>query len=402
MQEVLKGRCIRFLFLALAALAVACVVSSPAAAQSELDEKIISKEKELKKLRARIEEQRKRIREIEKKERGLSEYLKRLRKEEELTKELIRGLAEKERMLSSRIDTLKVDLEVNEKVYRFRLKTLSSRLRGMYKDAPKHLWQELLEANDFADLLQKYKFLTMIAEQDAFLLREVKEKKAEIERQTAEMTELLQEVYESKKEKESELEKLKENERKQKSGLRKLRSRKAKYEKKVKELAKARKQLQNLIEKLETKRLEQAKAWLKYGEKDFLSLKGRMLRPVDGEEVRGFGKFKHPEFGTVTYNTGVDIAPRPGSPVRAVARGRVEFSSNLPGYGSCIIINHGGGYYTLYAHVSRMFVREGDQVEKGDLIAEIGAGDSVARNPFHFEIRRSKKALNPDEWFAGR
>jgi len=381
---------------------LAVILSTSVSAQSDLDDKIVSKEKELRKLRAQIEEQRKKIREIERKEKSLSEYLRRLKKEEELTKELVKGLAEKEKMLSSRIDTLRRELDVNEKVYRFRLMKLSQRLREMYKNAPRHIWQELLEADDFADLLQRYKFLTMIAEQDAFLLREVKDKKAEIERQTAEMTELLQEVYDSRKEKEKELEKLRENERKQKSGLKKLRTRKAKYEKKVKELARARKQLQKLLEKLEARRLEQAKAWLKYGEKNFLSLKGRMMKPVEGEEVRGFGKFRHPEFGTVTYNTGVDIAPRPGSPVRAVARGRVEFSSNLPGYGSCIIINHGGGYYTLYAHVAKMFVKEGDQVEKGDLIAEIGSGESIARNPFHFEIRRSKKALNPDEWFSGK
>jgi len=370
------------------------------AQEVDLDEKITSKEKELSNLRRQIEEQRKKIKEIEKKARSLGEYLRRLRKEEELTRKLIDGLAERERLLERKLDTLQVELNNNEEIYKFRLNSLSRRLREMYKDKPKHMWQELLEARDFSELLQKYKFLVMIAEQDAELLRDVREKKAEIERQTAEVTELLQEIYDSRKEKEEELRRLKENESKQANALKRLKSKKARYEEKVRKLAQARKRLEKLIQKLETKRLEQAKAWIKYGEKDFLSLKGQLIRPVEGEEVRGFGRFKHPEFGTVTYNTGIDILPRPGSPVRAVARGRVEFSSTLPGYGSCIILNHGGGYYTLYAHIAKMFVREGDQVERGDLIAEVGSGDSISRNPFHFEIRRSKKALNPDEWFA--
>ena len=172
----------------------------------------------------------------------------------------------------------------------------------------------------------------------------------------------------------------------------------AERQKKVEELASAEKELQNFIEELEKRRIEQAKAWGAYGESDFLSLKGKMQHPVDGRTVRGFGRFKHPEFGTVTFNTGIDIEAREGSPVRAVARGRVEYASVLPGYGNCIIINHGGSYYTLYAHASRIFVEQGDQVEKGRVIAEAGESDSGAVSPFHFEIRKSKKALNPVEW----
>jgi septal ring factor EnvC (AmiA/AmiB activator) len=81
--------------------------------------------------------------------------------------------------------------------------------------------------------------------------------------------------------------------------------------------------------------------------------------------------------------------------VRAVAKGRVEYVDALPGYGNCIIINHGGGYYTLYAHAENSFVSQGDKVESGTVIAEVG--DTEA-SPIHFEIRKSKKALDPKEW----
>jgi len=388
--------------LLLAALFSAVLVSSPVsstfAQQKDVGEKIRSKEKELESLRKQIQDQRKRIGEIEKKAKNINEYISRLKKEEALTKQLIAGLAEKEKMLEDRIDTLSNRLDINEKIYKYRLVSLSKRLREMYKNQQNHPWQELLEAKDFSDLLQKYKFLMLFAEQDASLLEDVKNRKAEIERQQAELTELLQQVYDSKKEKEEELKQLKNTERKRKSSLRRLNKRKALYEKRMTELARSQQKLKKLIERLEKARLEKAKAWLKYGEKDFFALKGRMLRPVEGKEVRGFGKFRHPEFGTITYNTGVDIAARAGSPVRAVARGRIEYASTLPGYGNCIIVNHGGGYYTLYAHIARIFVADGDQVEKGDVIAEAGSASSITQNPFHFEIRKSKKALDPDKW----
>jgi murein DD-endopeptidase MepM/ murein hydrolase activator NlpD len=72
----------------------------------------------------------------------------------------------------------------------------------------------------------------------------------------------------------------------------------------------------------------------------------------------------------------------------------------LPGYGNCIIINHGGGYYTLYAHANRLFVKQGDQIQRGTVIAETEGDAAGVPAPLHFEIRKSKKALDPREWLG--
>jgi septal ring factor EnvC (AmiA/AmiB activator) len=82
-----------------------------------------------------------------------------------------------------------------------------------------------------------------------------------------------------------------------------------------------------------------------------------------------------------------------------VARGKIEYASTLPGYGNCIIVNHGGGYYTLYAHASRILAKQGELVEAGRVIAETG-GAAGSATPLHFEIRRSKEALDPSVWLA--
>ncbi|MBN1165459.1 MAG: peptidoglycan DD-metalloendopeptidase family protein [Candidatus Krumholzibacteriota bacterium] len=366
--------------------------------EPDLEEKIQGKETELQKLRNEIARQRKNILAVEKREKNEREYLEKLKKEEELTGKLLRGLEEKGQMLQQQVEELGNSLAVNEKVYKHRIEVLSQRLREIYKDGPQHAWQELLAAEDVSDLLQRYKFLSLIAERDADLVSDVRRRKAQIETQEAEITELLYQVTLSRNEKEEELRRLEENESKRLGTLSTLQADKKRYEKKMEELAQAEKQLQNFIADLEKARLERAKAWGDYGESNFLGLKGKMDRPVEGPITRPFGQFRHPEFGTVTYNTGVDIGTRRGGPVRAVARGRVEYSGVLPGYGNCIIINHGGGYYTLYAHTADIFAEQGSQVEKGGLIAEAGFESAGEGASLHFEIRKSKKALDPGEW----
>ena len=368
--------------------------------ERDLDRSIKGKEDELQKLRDEIREQRRKISDIEKQERDVREYIAKLEKEEKLMKRLLAGLEDKEALLEEQVGHLRSDLETSEIVYRHRLKVFSKRLREMYKDGPRHSWQELLAAEDFPDLLQRYKFLSLIAEGDAAMIADVRERKAGIEKQEAEITELLQEVSASKAEQESELRRLDENGAKRRQTLADLKASKQQHQKRASELEERERKMQALIEELEKSRLSRSQDWGDYGEGDFASLKGRLPRPVEGNVTREFGRFKHPEYGTVTFNTGIDISTRTGEPVRAVARGRVEYAGDLPGYGNCIILNHGSGYYTLYAHASSIFVAQSAQVEKGRVIAEAGRAASGSGGTIHFELRQAKKALDPGEWFA--
>lgn len=386
----------------LAAGIVAAPGSRPARAQERqpLEERLKQKDAELQKLREEIIAERKKIEEVEKREQSVTGYLDKLQNEERLTKRLLTGLSEKEGMLEDRVGGLRSDLEMSERMYDRRLSILSKRLREMYKDGSQFAWQELLEANDFADLLQRYKFISAIAVQDANLVEEVRKRKTDIAAQEAELTEKLQEVSSARQEKERELARLADNERKRERTLAELKASKGKFQRRIEELAKAERDLQSIIGNLESQRAAApAAAWEANAERNFQALKGRMLAPVEGPVVRGFGESRHPEFKTVTFNPGIDIDARAGSPVRAVAKGKVEYASLLPGFGNCIIIAHGQGYYTLYAHTSKMYVKQGTMVSGGDIIAE-AEGSEAAGSSFHFEIRKSKKPLDPAEWLG--
>ncbi len=337
---------------------------SALAGQQDLDKKIGKKESELESLRNQIAAQRKKIGELEKKEKDVSVYLRKLEAEGNLGKQLLDGLDEKKGMLEQQVDLLREELVTSEGEYDRRRRIFSKRLREMYKNGSRQAWMELLAAEDVADLIQRYKFVSLIAERDADLVNAVRRHREEVASTEAGITEALHEVTMSRNEKEDELDKLKKNERKRRKTLSGLQSDRRTYEQRVAEPAAAERQIHTILEELEKARKDQSKAWGDYGVADFNSLKGRMARPVSGKTTRRFGRFKHPEFGTVTYNTGIDISTRTGEPVRAVERGRVEYSGVLPGYGNCIIINHGSGFYTMYAHASQIFVPQGAQVEK--------------------------------------
>ncbi len=135
----------------------------------------------------------------------------------------------------------------------------------------------------------------------------------------------------------------------------------------------------------------------------FADLKGKLPWPVTSGVVTKDGKFGrhvHPDLGTVTQNTGIDIQTKAGSNVYAVADGEVAALSFIPGYGNILIINNYSGFHTVYAHLSEINVSKSDRVSEGEVIAH--SGESVDGPILHFEIWRERDKLNPELWLAHR
>ena len=126
----------------------------------------------------------------------------------------------------------------------------------------------------------------------------------------------------------------------------------------------------------------------------FEKLKGRLNWPVKGRLLADFGERRA---GGLTWN-GVLLATDRGSQVRAVHSGRVVYADWLPGMGLLTIVEHSGGYLSLYGHNEQLFRAVGDWVGAGDVIAS--AGDSGGRNQpeLYFEIRKGATPLNPHQW----
>ncbi len=119
---------------------------------------------------------------------------------------------------------------------------------------------------------------------------------------------------------------------------------------------------------------------------------GRFVWPVTGRITSLFGSVR----GRSSRHTGLDIAAWIGSPVVASDSGYVAFAGwDRTGYGNLVVINHGNGYVTYYAHLSKIFVRRGDSVAQGQRIGAVGCSGNCTGPHLHFEVREHDVIRNP-------
>ena len=131
----------------------------------------------------------------------------------------------------------------------------------------------------------------------------------------------------------------------------------------------------------------------------FANRRGALPWPLDGVLVRHFGQ---PRADGRLQWQGVLLQAEPGSPVKAVYRGRVVFADWLRGFGLLTILDHGNGYMTLYGYADRLAKRPGDLVESGEVIAHAGQSGGAQASGLYFEIRRDGTATDPLKWVAKR
>ena len=128
---------------------------------------------------------------------------------------------------------------------------------------------------------------------------------------------------------------------------------------------------------------------------------GEFAWPLPGSPPgsRGFGMQLHPVFRQIRMHNGIDISAPSGTPIIAAADGYVRFAGWMGGYGNTVIIDHGGGFSTLYAHNARNRVREGQRVSAGQHIADVGSSGLSTGPHLHFEIRLDNIAEDPMRFF---
>ncbi len=128
-----------------------------------------------------------------------------------------------------------------------------------------------------------------------------------------------------------------------------------------------------------------------------------MAWPVQGytHVTDPYGYRIHPILKKKKLHTGVDLRAPMGTNIMAGAAGEVIHSGNLGGYGKVIMIDHGGGIVTLYAHNSRLVVNVGDEVRRGDIIAKAGSTGVSTGPHLHFEVRKDGKYQDPLPWIKG-
>lgn len=123
--------------------------------------------------------------------------------------------------------------------------------------------------------------------------------------------------------------------------------------------------------------------------------------PLQGRVSSEFGWRVDPIHGREKFHQGLDLAAAEGTPVRSCMPGRVVLSDYRDGYGNVVVVDHGNGFTTLYAHNRENLASEGDRVSAGDPLARLGSTGRSTGPHLHFEVRRHGRHMDPAEFLDG-
>jgi septal ring factor EnvC (AmiA/AmiB activator) len=357
---------------------------------------------ELERIRADLQKARAEREAKAKQETKILSTLNRLDAELSLKQRLLSGLERKESRLEADLQATRAELDRARMKLDERRSILRGRLRNIYKMGEKPGLQVLLGATSAVDLMRRFDWLLLVANQDKRLFENVQESVTAVREAEEELSLKVAEVREIRDESEREKGDLLKNRETRSELLESIRGEKMRSQKIVTELEQAEKEIQRILAELSRRSRGPDLPDLPPGGASFGSVRGKLPWPVSGRVARWFGVQKDKRFGTSTFNGGIDIKADRDADVIAVHRGRADYVDWLPGYGQCIILSHGDGYYTLYAHTARVFVSPGDLIEAGDVIATVGDTGSLLGDVLHFEIRKDAEPVNPAPWLRSK
>ena len=376
------------------------LVAVAAATAEDIGQEIDGAERELEQLREQIAEARAHADALANDEEQQLARLHAIERETELTAELLEGLALKEISIRAQIDTLQLALSAARQRVVQRRSAMAERLRAMYMRPRHSLLATALTSDSLGELTGRMRALRHVARTERALIEDVQDAQADLRARRAELAAQMAQINMTRSETEDRKIQLQRLQGERQSALFELREERVSYEATLREMESAANEMESLIQRLEERRRERGTPPV--AGTGFAEAAGTLPWPVEGRVLKPFGRSVHPEFKTVVMNKGVNIGAPLGTPIRAVAAGSVEYVDWLPGYGKCIIVDHGDGYYTLYAHASAIFPTEGSRVRQGEVLGEVGDTGSLNGTQLYFEIRQGKTPLDPDAWLRSR
>ncbi|MGB9780516.1 murein hydrolase activator EnvC family protein [Caldanaerobacter sp.] len=332
-------------------------------------------------------ETKKKKQEIINQKNDIETQLKELDKKLNITSQQLADAQKKLQEITAKLEKTRNDLEEAKKKEKEQYDTMKERIKAMYISGEWGYLDVLLNATSFADFITRLDIVKCIVDFDANLFDTYKKQReliAEKEKQLAAMQKEAQSYKNQIAARQREIQVAMAS---RESLMRDLERQRKYYEEQEDKLLRESAQLEKVIQEL------QRKSKLKYSG-------GKLLWPVPSSDLitSPFGMRLHPILGTYRMHTGIDIAAQTGADIVAAADGQVIFSGYYGGYGYAVIIDHGDGISTLYAHCSALLVHEGDSVKRGQVIARIGSTGLSTGPHLHFEVRKNGVPVNPIDW----
>jgi len=352
----------------------------------------VSKEKQdqIKEIESKLSREQQKLKSFDFQEKDLLLQLADLEQKVKDAKRSVKKLENAVRLNKIEMEKLQERLTSLEKSSENAETHVAKRLVALYKYARKGYIKVLANAKDLDQFWKRATYLRSIMEKDRIMLAQLRKQRQLQELEISRIGEKLIAREAERNENQTRLLWLKKELEKQVIRLMNVHKEKEFYETAVKELQLAAQNLKQAlvkIEKKDTHKMLQSSS--------FANSKGKLPFPLKGKIIKAdkLSGTNHKQL-----NKGIFIAGVSDSNVKAIFPGRVDFSGKLKGYGEVVIINHGSRFFTISAHISRRKKKEGDVVEKGEIIGFLEHSGPSKEARLYFEIRKAGKSLDPLKW----
>ena len=377
----------------------AAAFNSPLYAQ----DKLRAQREELDRIRQERADLERRMLELRANVHDLSEEVTNLNARRSATERLVAALDRQLASINSDVDDATQNMVRTEGELSDKRATLRRRLVDIYKRGPLFTTQALLSAQSFGELVARYKYLHTLALHDQALVARVEQLRDQDAQDRDRLVHLQEALEQNRNDKRMEEDNLRDLERERESKLAEAQLTARRTEQSLDRLRRTEAQLASTIASLEADR-RRAEGSRGNAARSASTIKttdyGQLDWPVDGPLVYSYGKTQTASNATIRWN-GVGIRAAVGTPVRAVAGGTVVSVGSLGTYGTTIIVEHGGGDYSIYGSLARADVTLHATVTKGQQLGTVGVSDPDLPPHLHFEIRHGGPAVDPASWLRG-
>ena len=372
--------------------------------QRDYNEELRYQNDAINKMKKEIEELSSKLRKANINETTTSKRITNLDEEIALVNKLIQSLKKEETSNRNKVNVLKDRIKTKEDELELLRTRYEQRIVNTYQKGRVSDLEKVLSSTSWRQAVYRTQYLKIISSIEQKMTKDIENILLGINKDKLKLESLLRQSISLKRDKQKQMTSLRKMRIKREKELNRIRQDKSALANYMQEKSAGVKQLESIIKKvLEDKarsereeRIRQQQQALKT--KEFNLLKGQLPWPTEGRVISKFGKQWNSRLKTTTDNPGIDIKGQPGSPIRSTMSGVVTTITYIRGYGTTVIIDHGGGFYTVYSHVTNIQTQVDSEVRSGDVIAYMGDSGSVNGSKLHFEVWGKGQKLDPEKW----
>ena len=380
-----------------------CFLSAQSS-QRDYNEELRYQNDAINKMKKEIEELSSKLRKANINETTTSKRITNLDEEIALVNKLIQSLKKEETSNRNKVNVLKDRIKTKEDELELLRTRYEQRIVNTYQKGRVSDLEKVLSSTSWRQAVYRTQYLKIISSIEQKMTKDIENILLAINKDKLKLESLLRQSISLKRDKQKQMTSLRKMRIKREKELNRIRQDKSALANYMQEKSAGVKQLESIIKKvLEDKarsereeRIRQQQQALKT--KEFNLLKGQLPWPTEGRVISKFGKQWNSRLKTTTDNPGIDIKGQPGSPIRSTMSGVVTTITYIRGYGTTVIIDHGGGFYTVYSHVTNIQTQVDSEVRSGDVIAYMGDSGSVNGSKLHFEVWGKGQKLDPEKW----